>query len=245
VFAATGCGSDANNDPLTFSAAGPKNGTITGAGATLAFTPTLGFTGQASVILTASDGELSSAPTTVPITILPAQPIGVDITTKDVLSTRTDRPIQLTARPVSETAIADAITWDFDDGTTDTGASVSHLFTASKTYTVRARIGQGPVSTVRVIVQAPPVFIRDTSLLHKNTIKLRLRLANAGTLKVSLAGVPGSRKLQAKMKRGAHTVKLLVPKAALHRGTIVVLLSLTGPGKVVVKMRRAVLLPRG
>jgi hypothetical protein len=244
VFSTTSCGFDANGDPVTFTADTPKNGTITGAGSALAFAPTPGFTGQASVVLTASDGELSSAPTTVPITVLPAPAVGVDITTKDALSTRTDRPIQLTARPATDQASGDAIVWHFGDGTTDMGSSVSHLFTRADTYKVTAQIGQGDPAGVSVTVQAPPVLIRDTSLLHKNTIKLRLQLANAGTLKVSLAGVSGSHKLQAKMKRGAHTVRMLVPAAALHRGTIVVLLTLTEPNKVVVKMRRAVLLPR-
>jgi hypothetical protein len=94
-------------------------------------------------------------------------------------------------------------------------------------------------------VQKPPLVVRDTSLLRKRTVKLQLQLANPGKLVVGLVGIHGSHKLSVKMKRGTHTVRMLLPPTARASGTIVVSLALSLPNGGTERMRRAVMLPRG
>jgi hypothetical protein len=54
-------GTDANEDPLTFTVTGgPSTGTATGVAPSLQFTPPTGFTGQAVISFSTSDGLLSS-----------------------------------------------------------------------------------------------------------------------------------------------------------------------------------------
>ena len=137
------------------------------------------------------------------------------------------------------------MTWTFSDGTPDdTGRSISHLFAKTGDYTVSAQIGDGPVATVKVIAQKPPLIVRDTSLLHHKTLKLQLQLAYAGKLVVKLAGVPGRHTFSARMKHGAHSVRMLLPASVRRRGTIVVSLSLGLPTGGTEHLRRAIMLVR-
>lgn len=63
-------GSDVEGTSLTFSVtSGPSYGTLSGSGATLLFTPNANFEGADSFTFTANDGDLTSAPATVSITI--------------------------------------------------------------------------------------------------------------------------------------------------------------------------------
>jgi PKD domain/Bacterial Ig domain len=247
LIAATGCGQDKNGDFTTLSATSPVHGTLTGSGPNQEFVPADNFSGTAQVIMTASDGELSSQPTLVNITVDPETAVAVSIEPSGVRAARTDRAIEFRATPTDARVVTDLskITWDFGDGTVDHGPTVSHLFTQVNTYTVLATIGNGPPATVTVIVQKPPLIVRDTSLLHKRTVKLKLQIANPGKLTVKLVGVPGSRELTAKMKRGTHTVHMLLPAAARRSGTIVVSLALGLPNGGTERIRRAIMLPRG
>ena len=66
-------GSDPDFDPISFAvSSGPANGSLTGTGASLVYTPNTGFTGSDSFVYRAFDGVLFSAPATVSITVSPA-----------------------------------------------------------------------------------------------------------------------------------------------------------------------------
>lgn len=63
---------DADGDALTYAVeTGPVHGTLSGAGATLAYTPAADFNGTDTFTFTASDGTLTSAPATVTLTVSP------------------------------------------------------------------------------------------------------------------------------------------------------------------------------
>ncbi|HEX8705149.1 MAG TPA: Ig-like domain-containing protein, partial [Myxococcaceae bacterium] len=64
-------GTDPEGDALTFAvASGPAHGTITGTPPTITYTPAVDYIGPDSFTFTASDGQGTSAPATVSITIL-------------------------------------------------------------------------------------------------------------------------------------------------------------------------------
>lgn len=245
LFATTGCASDPNDDSITYIASAPEHGTIVGSGPTLGFMPTPGFSGTGSVVLSASDGEVASDPVRVPVIIAAPAAIQVMITSGDTRAGRTDRPLEFRARPLVDTADPASISWDFGDGSApDHGPSVSHLFSKVASYTVSARIGTGPPYAVKVIVQPPPLVVRETSLLHRDTLELKLQLSGTGKLVVALSGVSGARRLSRTMTRGTHTLRMPIPRSTLARGTIVVSFALTLGNGGVDRLRRAVLLPR-
>jgi hypothetical protein len=246
VLAATTCGFDKNKDLVTLSATSPVDGTLTGSGPTLTFVPANGFSGNAQVTLTANDGELSSLPTPVTIKVDPPPPVIVTIAGVQPRAARTDRAIAFHAAPNQVGVDPSKITWDFGDGSKfeDHGPSVSHLYTQVGSYTVSASIGDGPVAHVLVLVQKPPLVVRSTSLLRRRMVKLQLQIANPGKLVVGLVGIRGSHKLTAKMKRGTHTVRMLLPATARTNGTILVSLALGLPNGGTEWLRRAVMLPR-
>ena len=65
-------GSDPDGDALTCTIAGqPAHGTLSGAAPNLTYTPALDYTGSDSFTFTVSDGEYTSAPATVSITVAP------------------------------------------------------------------------------------------------------------------------------------------------------------------------------
>ena len=68
-------GSDPDDDPLTFALViGPAHGTLSGTTPTLTYTPDAGFSGDDSFTFTASDGQATSDPATVTITVEPPAP---------------------------------------------------------------------------------------------------------------------------------------------------------------------------
>jgi hypothetical protein len=65
-------GSDPDNDPLTFSiAAAPGNGTLSGTPPNVTYTPVKDFNGTDRFFFTVSDGQVSSIPAQVEITVIP------------------------------------------------------------------------------------------------------------------------------------------------------------------------------
>jgi hypothetical protein len=63
-------GSDVEGDALTFSIDAPLNGSVTGAGPEVVYTPTAGFVGVDQFTFTVDDGQDSSEPASVVVTVL-------------------------------------------------------------------------------------------------------------------------------------------------------------------------------
>ncbi len=88
-------GSDIEGTSLIFSVtSGPSNGTLTGSGATLLYTPNANFEGEDSFTFTANDGDLTSAPATVSITVTRTNAAPVAIGQN--VSTNEDVPVGIT-----------------------------------------------------------------------------------------------------------------------------------------------------
>lgn len=75
ALAVTLTGSDADNDPLTYSVvSGPTHGSLGGTAPNLTYTPALNYSGPDSLTFKVNDGALDSSPATVSITVTPAPP---------------------------------------------------------------------------------------------------------------------------------------------------------------------------
>ena len=67
---------DVDGDALTYAVTqGPEAGTLTGTPPDVTFTPPPGFGGSVSFTFTASDGQLTSAPATIGLTVTHREPI--------------------------------------------------------------------------------------------------------------------------------------------------------------------------
>ncbi|MGB5397284.1 MAG: Ig-like domain-containing protein [Gammaproteobacteria bacterium] len=64
-------GSDADNDTLTYNVSTPANGSLSGTGANLSYTPNANYNGEDSFSFTVNDGTENSAPATISIVITP------------------------------------------------------------------------------------------------------------------------------------------------------------------------------
>jgi hypothetical protein len=250
---AAGCASDINDDPLTLTATSPVNGTLVPSGGGVNFVPTTGFIGDGAVTLTASDGIAAPVPKRITIHVVAPAVTTVTIAGDASRSARTDQPIQFHATPATSVTSAtkatdtnDLITWNFGDKTKgDKGDSASHLYPKTGTYFVTAQVGDGPPSKpVKVIVQSPPLGLRRTIIGPGGSVALRVQLAYKGTLTVGMVGVPGAHPLKQKLKRGAHTIRMVLPDGVRRRGAIVVNLAVTLPNGGVARMTRAIMLPR-
>jgi uncharacterized repeat protein (TIGR01451 family) len=94
-------GTDADGDPLTFGmSASPSHGTITGSGANVTYQPAAGYQGPDSFAFTVNDGQVTSAPATVSITVTPVNHAPVVVTPIadiDVADQSTSRSVSLAA----------------------------------------------------------------------------------------------------------------------------------------------------
>jgi hypothetical protein len=79
-------GADVDGDALTYTVEDPANGTVSGDGPTITYTPDADFDGTETFTYTVSDGELTSAPATVTVVVTDAPnvaPTFVDPTPED------------------------------------------------------------------------------------------------------------------------------------------------------------------
>jgi hypothetical protein len=239
------CVTDDNGDPVTLSANSAVNGSLTTIGGVLYFQPTEGFTGTARVTLVASDGSDTTSQS-VNIVVTPPAAVAVSLAGASPRAARTDRPLALHAI-VPPDVDPSQIVWSFGDRTPDDhGAYVTHLFTVAGQYSVTAQFGDdGPPTKLEVFVSPPPLVVRSTLVQPGGSIRLRVKLAAPGTLKLAMMHVSGARTLKQKMKRGSHTIELSLPAGARGRGTVVVKLSLGLGNGGTETIKRAIMLPRG
>jgi hypothetical protein len=240
---AANCASDLNGDSVTLTASNPSHGKLQPSGGGVNFAPDTGFIGTGQVTLSATDGSAPPVTLTIPVYVTAHTAIKVMIVGSTSRSARTDRPIKLHAIAASPTN--QLIIWKFGDKTTDQGSYVSHLFQTAGTYDVTAQVGDnGTPEHIKVIVQKPPLSLKQTTVDGHGTVGLRVQLANSGTLTVGMVGVPGAHPTKQKMKRGTHTVQLKLPQSVRNRGVVLVNLTLSlGAGRPE-RVKRAVMLPR-
>ncbi|ATB31292.1 PKD domain-containing protein [Melittangium boletus] len=88
-------GSDVEGDPLDFNVlSGPRHGTLSGTAPDLVYTPAPDFHGTDSFTFTASDGQATSAPATVSLTVTPVN--DAPLALAQALTTEEDTPKSLT-----------------------------------------------------------------------------------------------------------------------------------------------------
>ena len=162
-------GSDPNELPLTFAVeTPPSHGELTGAAPNLTYTPTANYAGPDSFTFTASNGQATSAPATVSITVTPVNDAPVAVA--DSYTTAENTPLAVEAPGVLENdtdAEGSALTaikvTDPAHGTLALIADGSFTYTPAADYfgpdsfTYKANDGAADSNTVTVSITVTPV----------------------------------------------------------------------------------------
>jgi hypothetical protein len=155
--------SDVDEDPLTFTVVdGPTNGTLSGNGATLTYTPNAGYIGTDSFTFRANDGQEDSnlATVTIQVTEVNTPPVADD---QDV-STDEDTPVDITLTGSDDDG--DPLTFDVVDGPTNgvlSGSGAMRTYTPDADYngpdsfTFRVNDGQADSDPATVSITVAPV----------------------------------------------------------------------------------------
>jgi hypothetical protein len=161
-------GSDPEGSALTFTIASqPANGTLSGTGAKLIYTPASNFNGTDSFTFTVSDGQATSAPATVTLTITPVN--DAPVATAQSVSALEETPKTITLTGTDQEG--DALTFSVATGPahgTITGTPPAITYTPelnyigpdSFTFTASDGLGTSAPATVSINVLAendPPV----------------------------------------------------------------------------------------
>ncbi len=178
------CASDPNRDPVSISLDGATGGTVERTNGTWYFVPTHDSTAAGSFFLRASDGDKSSLPAKVSVTIVSETgPVHLDVKNAGkTLRIATGMAVRMTGSAVDAAGHDVGITWDFGDHTrTATGRWVSHRFRAPGTFTVKAGAGTA-VSKIKVVVRRRAVELMGVPQVFDGVLQLRVRTREAGTL---------------------------------------------------------------
>lgn len=102
-------GTDVDGDVLTFEVTnGPAHGTLTGDGPFPTYTPAANYVGEDAVTFVARDGQLTSAPATLAITVGVGQPPVAQAATA---TTAEDVPVAVTVRAVAGSSVGVGLTY--------------------------------------------------------------------------------------------------------------------------------------
>ena len=144
-------GSDANGDPITFTAGNPANGAVivsnpvTGA---FTYTPAPAFFGTDSFTYQASDGVVSSTAGTITITVIPKNLPKVLTVAVDQNPTRVGFVVTFTATASDPNGLPLTLSWDFGDASPIvTGTTVTHAFASEAIFTTVVSASDGLVSS--------------------------------------------------------------------------------------------------
>lgn len=182
---------DANNDPLTYAWDFGNGDTATGVTTSYEFTTV----GEFEVKLTVSDGKLedSSTKTIIISDGNPVANIAANVTSGTV-------PLEVSfdaSGSVDPSNNTLSYSWDFGDGTSGTGQTIIHTFTAIGSYTVTLQVdnGLGGVDTDTITIQVQDVLpVSDISVEYRdggngnssdNMINPHLKIVNDGNTAVA------------------------------------------------------------
>jgi hypothetical protein len=148
--------SDVDGQTLTITGASASSGTVSINGSTLRYSPPNNFNGTAALTYTVSDGAggTDSASVTVTVTSV-EEPPAASFTTNTISGTA---PLTVLFTDTSTGTITGR-TWQFDDGNSETNATmVTHTYTEPGTYTAQLSVN-GPGGSDTFVTSTPIVVL--------------------------------------------------------------------------------------
>ncbi len=179
-------GDDAENDPLAFIiVAPPKNGTLSGTGANLTYTPKPDFNGTDPFTYKVNDGKLDSAVATIGITVTAVNDRPLAGTQTVATPEDTALKITLAATDAEKDALTFTIVAPPKNGAlTGTGANLTYTpkadFNGTDSFTFKANDGKvdSAVATVAIVVtaanDAPKSVAQSTTTAEDTAVAVKL-----------------------------------------------------------------------
>ncbi len=130
-------GTDPDGDPLTYNVlAGPSNGTLSGTGSNLTYTPNPNFNGSDSITYHTHDGTVNSNSALVTISVRSVNDAPLAIATANPTSGQAPLTISFDGSNSSDPdGTLTTYAWDFGDGQSGNGAMANHVYTSAGTFT--------------------------------------------------------------------------------------------------------------
>ncbi len=152
---------DVDGDPLTWTVNDPAHGTLSGTAPNLTYTPTLNFYGADSFTCFVSDGEFSSDPVTVHLTVAPVN--DAPTVEAQTLTLEEDTPLAITL--VAADVEGDPLTWTVNDpahGTlSGTAPNLTYTpalnFYGADSFTVTVNDGNADSTPATIVLTVTPV----------------------------------------------------------------------------------------
>ncbi|MDP9824995.1 M4 family metallopeptidase [Kineosporia succinea] len=132
---------DPEGDPLTFEPASfPQLGSLACQGAACTYTPGPDYHGGDSFVYSIADGKGGTALSTVWITTTPVNDLPTAAFTLDPTQGNAPLVVRFDAGASVDVEGIDSYAWEFGDGETGTGATVSHTYARAGTYTAKLTV---------------------------------------------------------------------------------------------------------
>ena len=179
-------GDDAENDPLTFIiVAPPKNGTLSGTGANLTYTPKPDFNGTDPFTYKVNDGKLDSAVATIGITVTAVNDRPLAGTQTVTTPEDTALKITLAATDAEKDALTFTVVAPPKNGAlTGTGANLTYTpkadFNGTDPFTFKANDGKvdSAVATIAIVVapvnDAPKAVAQSVTTAEDTAVAITL-----------------------------------------------------------------------
>ncbi len=179
-------GDDAENDPLAFIiVAPPKNGTLSGTGANLTYTPKPDFNGSDPFTYKVNDGKLDSAVATIGITVTAVNDRPLAGTQTVATPEDTALKITLAATDAEKDALTFTIVAPPKNGAlTGTGANLTYTpkadFNGTDSFTFKANDGKldSAVATIAIVVapvnDAPKAVAQSVTTAEDTAVVVKL-----------------------------------------------------------------------
>ena len=172
-------GTDTDGDPLTFAiSTSPSHGSITGSGAGITYNPAAGYQGPDSFAFTVSDGQVTSAPATVSITVTAANHppvVAAPIADVNVTDQSTSRSVNL-AGTFSDQDTGDTLTLSVRSNTNPSLVTPSLVGTS-----LTLGLAAGASGTATIVIRATDsigAFVEDSFVVTVTRPSMSISIAD-------------------------------------------------------------------
>jgi hypothetical protein len=162
-LAITLTGSDPDGNAITFSiVSGPSNGTLSGSGANVTYTPNANYNGPDSFTFKVNDGSMDSSPATISITVTPVNDAPIANNQSLTYDLDTPKPITLTGSDVEGSPLTFTILTNPSNGTLSGSApnviyTPNSGFTGTDTFTFKVNDGELDSSPATITLNLTPL----------------------------------------------------------------------------------------
>lgn len=168
-------GSDIENSPLTFTVlTQPTNGTLSGTGANVTYTPNANYTGPDAFTFKVNDGTVDSAPATVSISVTPVNDVPVAVAQSLTTPEDTPLPIVLTGTDIEGIALTYSVVTLPANGMLSCNNCANPIYTPNLNYngpdSFTFKVNDGTVDSAPATITINVTPVNDVPIANNQTV---------------------------------------------------------------------------